>query len=75
MTAANSSRLKNTKAMQEESQTFNATMYETLGRAAWYCLVIMVSRLVTPRVTLAGTASGGIQKVSIDMMTMRTVGI
>lgn len=75
MTAANSRRLKNTKAMQEESHTFRATMYETLGRAAWYCFVMMVSRLVTPRVTLAGTASGGIQNVSMDMITMRIVGI
>jgi hypothetical protein len=38
------------------------------------CWVERVSREVTPRVTLAGTASGLIQKEIQDMMTMRQVG-
>ncbi len=57
----------------EEYVTF---IYETGGRDFWLlaCWVERVSREVTPRVTLAGTASGLIQKEIQDMMTMRQVG-
>jgi hypothetical protein len=51
-------------------------IYETGGRDFWLLAwwVERVSREVTPRVTLAGTASGLIQKEIQDMMTMRPVG-
>ena len=51
-------------------------MYETGGSdfCELACCVDRVRRLVTPRVTLAGTASGLIQKLIHDMMTIRQVG-
>ncbi len=51
-------------------------IYETSGRDFWLlvCWVERVSREVTPRVTLAGTASGLIQKEIQDMMMMKQVG-
>ncbi len=54
----------------------NTLMYETGGKDFWLfaCCVERVSRLVTPNVTLAGTASGLIQKEIQDMMTIRQVG-
>lgn len=61
--------------MHTDNQTFNATTYETLGNEAWYCLVMMVRREVTPSVTRPGTASTGIQNVSMDMNTISTVGM
>ena len=52
-------------------------MYETGGNDFWLlaCCVDRVSKLVTPRVTLAGTASGLIQKLIQDIMTIRQVGM
>ena len=51
-------------------------MYETGGRDFWLfaCCVERVRRLVTPSVTLAGTASGLIQKEIQDIITIRQVG-
>ena len=52
-------------------------MYETGGNDFWLlaCCVERVSRLVTPRVTRAGTASGLIQKEIQDIITIKHVGI
>ena len=52
-------------------------MYETGGKDFWLlaCCVDNVSKLVTPKVTLAGTASGLIQKDIQDIITIRHVGI
>ena len=51
-------------------------MYDTGGSDFWLlaCWVDNVSKLVTPKVTLAGTASGLIQKEIQDIITMRQVG-
>ena len=52
-------------------------MYETGGRDFWLlaCWVDKVSRLVTPNVTLAGTASGLIQNEIHDIITIKHVGM
>ena len=52
-------------------------IYETGGRDFWLfaCWVDNVSRDVTPNVTLAGTASGLIQKLIHDIMTIKHVGM
>ena len=52
-------------------------MYDTGGSDFWLfaCCVDRVSSEVTPRVTLAGTASGLIQNEIHDIMTIRQVGM
>ena len=52
-------------------------IYETGGNDFWLfaCCVDSVSRLVTPKVTLAGTASGLIQNEIQDIITIRHVGM
>jgi hypothetical protein len=52
-------------------------MYETGGKDFWLlaCCVESVRRLVTPSVTLAGTASGLIQNEIHDIMTIKQVGM
>ena len=52
-------------------------IYETGGNDFWLlaCCVERVSRLVTPKVTLAGTASGLIQNEIQDIMTIKHVGM
>ena len=52
-------------------------IYETGGNDFWLlaCCVERVSRLVTPKVTRAGTASGLIQKEIQDIMTIKHVGM
>lgn len=54
----------NTKTVQTDMNASTAFKYETGGRDAWLfaCCVERVSNEVTPNVTLAGAASGFIQK-------------
>ena len=54
----------NTKIVQTDINASTAFRYETGGRDAWLfaCCVERVSKEVTPSVTLAGAASGFIQK-------------
>lgn len=66
-----------TNTVQEDMKMSMALMYDTGGRdfCDWACCVDSVSRLVTHRVTLAGTASGLIQNEIHDMITIRQVGM
>lgn len=59
-TTAYSIRERNTKTVQLDMKISIALIYETGGKEAWLfaCCVDRVRRLVTPRVTRAGTASG-----------------
>ena len=52
-------------------------IYDTGGKDFWLfaCWVDNVSKLVTPNVTLAGTASGLIQNEIHDIMTIKHVGM
>lgn len=54
----------NTKTVQTDMNASTAFRYETGGKEAWLfaCCVERVSKEVTPSVTLAGAASGFIQK-------------
>ena len=76
LTSAYSIKERKTKTVQPDMKTSMALMYDTGGSDFWLlaCWVDRVSKLVTPRVTLAVTASGLIQKEIQDMMTIRQVG-
>ena len=77
LTKAYSMRLKKTKRVQEDINMSMAFIYETGGSDFWLlaCWVERVRREVTPRVTLAGTASGLIQKEIQDIITIKQVGM
>lgn len=66
----------NTNTVQEDIQTSMALTYETGGKDDWDWVfwVAKVRRLVTPKVTLAGMASGRIQNEIQDMTTIKVVG-
>ena len=51
--------------------------YETCGTSAWMPddLVVMVSSVVMPRVTLPGTESTSIQNDTHEIITIRMVGM
>ena len=58
-------------------KSLQTLMYDTGGRDFWLfaCWVERVRREVTPSVTRAGTASGLIQKLIQDIITIRHVGM
>lgn len=65
-----------THIVQTDIKASTAFRYDTGGKLACdlACCVESVSSDVTPNVTLAGAASGLIQKETQDMMTIRQVG-
>ena len=76
LTRAYSIKDKNTNTVHPDIKTSMALIYETGGSDFWLlaCWVDRVSKLVTPKVTRAGTASGLIQKDIQDMITIKQVG-
>ena len=46
------------------------TFWVAIGYSSWTCCVDMVSRVVTPRETRAGTAFGSSQKLTLVVTTL-----